>query len=101
YTSARPVQSAALPVTHEMQTSAAVGMTPGVAPARASPGVAPEGATLRTPPAALESRPVVANVAPPPAPVPFAAKQQALAANGGRPLATPQEHTDWHKPPSL
>ena len=101
FTSARPVQSAPVPVTHEMQTSAAVGMTPGVAPTRASLGVAPEGATLRTPPAALESRPVVANVAPPPAPVPFAAKQQALAANGGRPLAPAQEQQIRQSSPSL
>jgi hypothetical protein len=63
--------------------------------------VAPEGATLRTPPAALESRPVVANVAPPPAPVPFAAKQQALAAYGGRPLAPAQEQQIRQSSPSL
>jgi hypothetical protein len=95
------VQSAPVPVTHEMQTSAVVATSPGVTPTRSSLGVAAEGGALRTPPSALESRAVVAKVAPPPAPIPFAAKQQALAANGGRPLAPAQETQIRQSTPEL
>jgi hypothetical protein len=38
------------------------------------------------PPAAVVNRPVVARMAPPPAPVPFARQQEALRANPGKPL---------------
>src|SRR4029077_5228905 len=36
---------------------------------------------------AVINRPVVARTAPPPAPVPFERQQEAIRANGGRPLA--------------
>ena len=103
FVSARPVQMAPVPVTHAMQTSAVVGASPGVVPTRSSLGVggAAEGGVLRAPPPALESRAVVAKVAPPPAPIPFAAKQQALAANGGRPLAAAQEIQIRQSSPAL
>ena len=101
FASARSVQSAPVPVTREMQTSAVVAASPGVVPTRSSLGVAAGGGALRTPPSALESRPVVAKVAPPPAPIPFAAKEQALAANGGRPLAPAQETQIRQHTPTL
>lgn len=41
--------------------------------------------------AAFNSRPVVAKTAPPPAPVPFARQQQAIQANGGRPIGMNEE----------
>ena len=49
--------------------------------------VGPRGRPANVPPARLANRPVVATHAPPPAAVPFAAQQRALAANGGKPLA--------------
>ena len=101
FASARPVQLARMPVTREMQTSAVVGASPGVVPTRSSLGGAAEGGVLRAPPTALETRPVVAKVAPPPTPIPFAAKQQALAANRGRPLAAAQEIQIRQSSPAL
>ncbi len=101
FASARPVQLAPMPVTHEMQTSAVVAASPGVVPTRSSLGVSAEGGALRAPPSALETRAVVAKVAPPPTPIPFAAKQQALAANGGRPLAPAQETQIRQSTPAL
>jgi len=57
-----------------------------VAPSRVSVlGRAP-GGNVAQPPAPMRSRTVVAKTTPPPAPVPFAARQQALQANPGRPL---------------
>jgi hypothetical protein len=49
-------------------------------------------ASVKAPPAAVENRAVVAKTAPPAAAVPFAQKQQALAENGGKPLAPAQEN---------
>ena len=42
---------------------------------------------VAAPPAAVASRPVVAKATAPPPPVPFAARQQALAAHPGQPIA--------------
>jgi hypothetical protein len=55
-------------------------------------GPAAASAAVKAPPAAVQNRAVVAKTAPPPAAVPFAQKQQALAQNGGRPLAPAQEN---------
>src|SRR5262249_14347305 len=41
-----------------------------------------------TPPAAIQTRAVVARTAPPPEPVAFASQQKAIQSNGGRPLGT-------------
>ncbi|HMI52869.1 MAG TPA: DUF6600 domain-containing protein [Candidatus Saccharimonadales bacterium] len=62
---------------------------PAVAPSRQA--VLGGGAAARVrPPAALQARAVVAKTAPPPAPATFAKQQQAIEANGGRPLAPSQ-----------
>ena len=62
-------------------------VTYAVAPSRASVmPTAAAGAKVVKPPAAVQAAPVVAKRTPPPPPVPFAQKQQALAANAGRPL---------------
>jgi hypothetical protein len=68
----------------------ATAAAPAISPSRQSVlGVEPrEG--LHRPPAALMSRPVVARLAPPPAPAPFERQQEAIRANGGRPLAQDQ-----------
>lgn len=91
FAKARPVQSAAIQVRPDVMRGAAVTRGAAIAPTRASivRGPAP-GAQVARPPAAIESRAVVAKRAPPPAPVPFAQKQAAIAANGGRPLETQQ-----------
>jgi flagellar biosynthesis GTPase FlhF len=49
--------------------------------------------TSARPPAALLTRPVVARVAPPPAAPAFEAREQALRANGGKPLSVGQVRT--------
>lgn len=61
---------------------------PAIAPARQSVLGPSPGRIVRTPPRALVDRPVVARLAPPRAPVPFAREQAAIRANGGRPLPT-------------
>jgi hypothetical protein len=87
FASAKPVQSAAIVVRPEVIRSATVVATASVAPTRASvTQTAAPGAKVAQPPAALQAKPVVAKRTPPPPPVPFAQKQHALAANGGRPL---------------
>ena len=91
FASARPVQSAAITVRPEAIRSAPVVAAAAIAPTRASVArVGAPGARVAQPPAAVQSRPVIARRTPPPAPVPFAQKQQALATNAGRPLDTNQ-----------
>jgi hypothetical protein len=89
------VSRASVRVTPEMLRSAplAPGHTAPVVPTARSLApvtTGPGGRGAAVPPARLATRQVVATHAPPPAPVPFAAQQKALAANGGRPLATNQ-----------
>jgi hypothetical protein len=92
FASARPVQSTPIAVNDRIRTAPVMSAAPAIAPTRASlaPAVTERGA-IYAPPSALANRPVMAKLAPPPAPIPFAAKQQALAVNGGRPLAPAQE----------
>src|SRR5262249_55832196 len=60
--------------------------TPAVAPAKQA--VLGSGAVARVqPPVAIQSRPVVAKITPPPPPAPFVKQQQAIQANGGNPVA--------------
>jgi hypothetical protein len=82
------------PVSHTLQhpgpgdlaTAHVVGFAPGVAPTRTSLGVG-LGRAAAIPPRTVETRPVMAIHAPPPAPVPFSAQERGLAASGGRPLS--------------
>ena len=62
---------------------------PAVAPTRQSVVGAGRPATAR-PPAAFETRAVVAKTAPPPPPVKFERQQAAIQQNGGRPIPTSQ-----------
>lgn len=90
FTSAQPVARNVVRVDAREVASAPVNAyTPPVAPARQAVLGAGAQATVR-PPAALQTRAVVAKVAPPPPPVSFAKQQQAIQANGGRPLAASQ-----------
>jgi hypothetical protein len=87
FTQSKPVAKAAVQVDKAAVASAPVVAVAQVAPARTSVlGAAP--AVTAKPPEAVLVRAVVAKAAPPPAPVPFAAKQTALAANAGKPLDT-------------
>jgi hypothetical protein len=90
FVSARPVARAAIMVPHEtIMRAEVVGTTAPIAPTRVSV-LAGSGGVVNTPPARFVDCTVVARQTPPPAPVPFAAKEQALRANGGRPLDTAQ-----------
>ncbi len=87
FTSARPVQTAAVRVDPRAIQSAQVMKTAPVAPSRESVlGRSGTSARVAQPPMAVQNRAVVAKTTPPPAPVPFAQRQQALTANPGRPL---------------
>ncbi len=84
----------AVPVTHQQLASApAARFGAPVAPTREALLVSNAavhgnaGVRIATPPAPLAGRRVMAVVAPPPPVVPFSAKEQALAANGGQPLS--------------
>jgi hypothetical protein len=83
------VARASVPVNREQLAAASVGARVSVAPSRtAVMGVHAQAAVrVAAPPAAVLNRPAIAKVAPPPAPVPFAVKQQAMEAHPGQPLA--------------
>jgi hypothetical protein len=70
----------------EVASAPVVATTPAVVPSKQA--VLGSGATATVhPPAALQTRAVVAKTAPPPPPPSFAKRQEAIQANGGRPLA--------------
>jgi hypothetical protein len=90
FVGARPVAVAAVVVRPEMVASVRVtGFAPAIAPERVSL-MAGAAVAVRTPPAMLVQRTVVVRNAPPPPPVAFAARQDALRQNPGRPLDTNQ-----------
>jgi hypothetical protein len=90
FTSAQPVARNVVRVDVREVASAPVNaFTPPVPPAKQAVQGAGAVAVVR-PPAAVQARAVVAKVPPPPPPVAFARQQQAIQANGGRPLAVSQ-----------
>ncbi len=95
FASAQPVAKVAVRVTPQQIASAPMTAHVAVAPtqqavlgARASTA-----GHVTAPPAAVMSRQVIAKKAPPPAPVPFAARQQAMAAHPGVPIGRQQMAT--------
>ena len=81
----RPVHEAAVRMDErEMANAPVMGSTAGFAPRRES--VLAGAGRANVPPARFAERPVVMKSPAPPPPVSFAAKQQALESNGGRPL---------------
>ena len=84
FVQSQPVARAAVRLSREAIAKAPVTAVAEVAPVQAS--VRGAAAPARKPPAEAQRRPVVAKATPPPASVPFAAKQSALAAQPGRPL---------------
>ena len=91
FTSAQPVHNNIIRVNEREVTAAPIAPTgPAVVPQQRS--VLGAGAEARVRPnAAFTNRPVVAKTAPPPAPVSFARQQQAIQANGGRPIGVAEE----------
>ncbi len=86
FVGAQPVARVAVNVNVNVVAHAQVMTAAPVAPTRVSVmGRASAGVVAR-PPAAIGARVVVAKATPPPAPVPFATRQQALAANPGHPV---------------
>ena len=85
-TSSQPVAKAAVQVPANELQEASVATAPSVAPSRTSVLGMKAGVPTSVPPAQATSRQVVARVAAPPKPLPFAAKQEALATNPGQPL---------------
>jgi hypothetical protein len=83
-TNSQPVHRAALRLSDNDVKGAPVAMGPPVAPSKSS--VLGAGGPSPLPPANVQRRNVVSRLTPPPAPLPFSAKQEALAARPGRPL---------------
>jgi hypothetical protein len=90
FTSAQSVAKNSVAVNaREVASAPVVHSAPSVAPSKQA--VLGAGATATAkPPAALANRAVVAKATPPPPPVAFAKQQQAIQANGGKPLAMSQ-----------
>jgi hypothetical protein len=89
FAGAQPVGRAAVVVSARDIASAPVSARVAVAPTRESV-LGAKAATanhVTAPPPAVMNRRVVAKATPPPAPVPFAKQQQAMAAHPGQPLA--------------
>jgi hypothetical protein len=89
FTSGQSVSRSAVAVNAREIASAPVNARAAVAPTRNSVLGLHAGTANRVaaPPAAVASRAVVAKAVAPPPPVPFAARQQALAAHPGQPIA--------------
>jgi hypothetical protein len=98
--SSQPVGRAALQVPPAEIARAQVGGAAPVVPSRNAVLGAGAGGHAAVPPAQVLSRQVVTNNAPPPRPVPFEAKQAALAKNPGRPLDAQSEQQIRARMPS-
>jgi hypothetical protein len=87
FVSAQPVHRAMFAVPRDVAVRGQVTVAASVAPQRISVmGRAGTAVNVPRPRAQVINRPVYAQRTPPPAPVPFAARQQALQANPGRPV---------------
>jgi hypothetical protein len=87
FTSAQPVSRNLVAVNQrEIATAPTAASAPAIVPPKQA--VLGSGAATNVrPPAAIQNRAVVAKVAPPPAPVPFQQRQEAIRANQGRPIS--------------
>lgn len=86
FVNARPVGRAAMPVDPASLQNAQVIRNAAYAPSRESVLGRSAGSSAVRPPESVLNRAVVARRPPPPAPVPFQQRQQALSANPGEPL---------------
>jgi len=90
FTSAQPVGRNMVRVdAREVASASVVATTPNVAPQQRSV-LGSGGAARVRPPEVVQQRTVVAKAAPPPPPAPFVKQQQAIQANGGRPIPISQ-----------
>jgi hypothetical protein len=89
FRSGQPIARAAVAVNAREIASAPINSRAAVAPTSNSVlgSHASTANHVAAPPAAVASRPIVAKTQAPPPPVPFAARQQALAAHPGQPIA--------------
>ena len=92
FISAQPVARAAITINAKQWSSMPISARVAVAPtANSVLGARFETANkVKAPPAAIARRAIVARSTPPPAPVSFAVRQKALAANPGQPIARQQ-----------
>jgi hypothetical protein len=92
FSSAQPVSRNIVQVDQrEIAAAPVAARAPAVVPPKQA--VLGSGQTARfQPPAAVQARAVVAKAAPPPAPLPFAQRQEAIKANGGQPIGVAQAH---------
>jgi hypothetical protein len=89
FTGAQPVDKNSVKVDQREVASAPVrAFTPSAAPAKQA--VLGTGTATAKPPAAIQTRAVVAKVAPPPPPPTFEKRQEAIQSNGGKPLSNSQ-----------
>jgi hypothetical protein len=95
FVSAQPVARASVTVNAQQIAGMSVSARASVAPTRASVlgAKAASAGHVAAPPAAVASRQIVAKKTPPPAPIPFAKQQQALAAHPGQPLGRSEVQT--------
>jgi hypothetical protein len=90
FTAGQPVSRHRVETPPQLQSATLAARAPGIAPERASVVGALSLSHVRTPPAMVTGRAVIARRQPPP-PVPsFAQQLPAIAANGGRPLDAAQ-----------
>ncbi|HUI62626.1 MAG TPA: DUF6600 domain-containing protein [Steroidobacteraceae bacterium] len=91
FTSAQPVSGRTVRLSQgDLDRFGTHGAAPAIAPVRQSVLGVAGNAPIRRPPPAFVNRPVVARVAPPPAPASFDRQQAAIRANGDRPIGRAQ-----------
>jgi hypothetical protein len=100
FASAQPVAKVAVRMTPQQIAAVPVAAHVAVAPTREAVmgSKASTAGHVAAPPAAVASRQVVAKKTPPPPPVPFAKKQEALAAHPGQPV--PRKELASLRPPA-
>ncbi len=89
FTSAKPVRNAVLHVPPRALAQAQVTPAVHIAPTKASLAIRPPARPIATPAKAFD-RTVIAKHAPPPRPVPFAARERVIAKQGGTPIPVAQ-----------
>jgi hypothetical protein len=93
FANSEPVAKNAMQIAPGQLKTVSVASAAPVAPVRNSVLGVNAGRSAMAPPQQANVRPVVSKAAPPTRPIPFEAKQQALAANPGRPLDAQTEAT--------
>ena len=90
FAGAKPVRAAVLHVNPASLAKATIAPMPHIAPTRESLGIRPARRPIAAPIEKSFQRTVVARHAPPPRPVPFAAREKVIASHGGAPIPVAQ-----------